>query len=340
VGLRKGACGSLWLFLIVGVANGASAGEAPEGRPASSRLNYSLGKGADLCADEATLTAEVRSRLGYDPFGEPARLVLSASIRRVGDSLLGSLKMADAEGKPLGAKSFQAGATECAELIAEMELAICLVIDPLESKGEARPPATPPPAPGGVAAAAAPPPPPTPGPENVAQTEPEPPPRASAPAQAYLEATVSMGSAPSAAPGLTLGGAMRFGALLLALEGRADLSESLSTLGGEVSVSLLAVVLAPCLTLGPFGGCAVILVGSEEVGASNLPDSRKTGVFFSAAGARLFYELPLGSRIFLRANADVLAALTVVAIQVSPVEVWRNPPVALTLGLGVGTSFP
>jgi hypothetical protein len=107
-----------------------------------------------------------------------------------------------------------------------------------------------------------------------------------------------------------------------------------------VSVSLLGVVLAPCLTAGGFGACAVILAGSERVGASDLPDSRTTGVFFSSAGGRLFYQLPLGSRIFLRANADVLAALTVVAVQVTPEEVWRNPPVALTLGLGVGTTFP
>jgi hypothetical protein len=309
----------------------AASDEASEKRPASSRLNYTLGKGAEECPDQASVAAEVRSRLGYDPFGEPAGLILSASIRRVGESLIGALKIASTEGTPLGSKSFQASASDCAELAAEIELAICLAIDPLQGRGVERPlPApTPPPVP------------PSPStPPVAAATAVAPEQRSSVHARVYLGPVISFWAAPQAAPGIMLGGAIPIGPILLGLEGRADLATRLSYQTGSVSASLLAVLVTPCLMAGNFGGCAVLLVGSEESEAKDLPSAQKQGTPFFAAGGRAFFELPLGSVVFVKAQADVLAALSVISLRVPPVEVWKSPPVALTLGVGVGAYFP
>jgi hypothetical protein len=308
------------LLLLLSSWGNASEAQEVTTRAASVRLTYARGRGVEACPDRAALVGQIATRLGYDPIGEPASFVLSVSIRRIGDTLIGTLRVSDAQDQQLGVRDFQSDAQDCSELVAEIALASCLAIDPLLGKAHATPAPLP------------------------AQNEVAVPLLVAKPTvvrwAAFAGATLSAGLSPAPAPGLMIGAMLRFGIAMVELDGLATLATQTSYQGGSVSASLLAAMLVPCLTFGPVGACASLLGGADEVGASNLPLARRSSVAFWALGGRLFYELPLfSSAFYLRAQADLLASLSIVSIKVGPNEVWATAPVSLTLGLGGGLSF-
>jgi hypothetical protein len=295
----------------------------------SARLVYVVGEDATGCPQQAAVVTAVDSRLGYDPFVEPANLIVSMTIRRIGESLVGTLRTADAQKGQLGGKDFQVDAQRCEELVAELVLAACLAIDPAPNRG-AHP----------VLVTPLPPPSSEPPQTEVSSQHNQEGPSATR-AGPIVELTLSMGLSPAPAPGLLVGGVARFGAFLLELDGLATLATHESFEGGSISVSLIGAMLAPCLTLDSFGACAVLLGGADQVGVTSLPQPQQSTVGVWSSGARVFYEVPLFSSAFsLRAQADLLIALRTISVDVGTTEVWVAPPVAFTLGLGLDALLP
>jgi hypothetical protein len=317
------------LALLWAWGNTSEAQESDSQRRASARLVYVVSEDATGCPERPAVVTAIDSRLGYDPFVEPANLIVSMAIRRIGESLVGTIRTSDAKKSQLGGKDFQVDAQRCEELVAEMVLAACLAVDPPQNRGTHPVLVTPLPPPAAEAPQA-----------EVSSQHPKEGPSTTR-AGPIVELTLSMGLSPAPAPGLLVGGVARFGAFVLELEGLATLSTHESFEGGSISVSLLGAMLAPCLTLSSFGACAVLLGGADQVGAVNLSQPHQSSVAVWSSGARIFYDLPLfSSAFFLRAQADLLISLRTISVDVGSTEVWVAPPVAFTLGLGAGALLP
>ncbi|HEY3448467.1 MAG TPA: hypothetical protein VGK67_19080 [Myxococcales bacterium] len=112
-------------LLVLG-AQAASEDELPTVRLLYSRAPEALG-----CPDEAALRRAVAARVGRDPFGEPAQLVLRASVGPARTGLTARVEAATSSGEPRGSRVLDSRGRGCAELASAMELAISIAIDPL-----------------------------------------------------------------------------------------------------------------------------------------------------------------------------------------------------------------
>jgi hypothetical protein len=170
------------------------------------RLDYTRGRGAERCPDEAFLRAETIPLLSYDPFEVDAPLTVKAHVERQGRELVASMELLDREGHTL--KTERIGTTGgCRTLVATIALGISVWLwtpaDPPQPPVPVCPQAPPCPAC----------PPPSPAPEPPHQEKP-PPARAVAPpvvapaeraqVEMGVEAVMAYGMLPGVAAGMGL----------------------------------------------------------------------------------------------------------------------------------------
>lgn len=144
-----------------------------------------------------------------------------------------------------------------------------------------------------------------------------------------------MPSSPStsrrASPSASRGIGARWRALSLTIEGRIDAPASTAARGGgEVSSWLLLGALVPCAHLGPLFGCGVVQVGSAQTTGGGVPQSRTESLGWRAAGGRLGLLFPLGKDLHLRFQADVLADLERMTLELNGNPAWQAPPLAVS----------
>src|SRR5690349_21006693 len=92
-------------------------------------LEYRRPESSD-CPDQAALAAQVKQRLGYDPFLPGAERVVRAAIERAAGGLVATVELRGREGAVLGTRSIASPTFECAELAQALVLAVCIAIDP------------------------------------------------------------------------------------------------------------------------------------------------------------------------------------------------------------------
>jgi hypothetical protein len=109
---------------------------------------------------------------------------------------------------------------------------------------------------------------------------------------------------------LLAGVGLRWKRFDLMLEGRADVPDRSDVPLGAVETSFLGGTLAPCVRFGAVSGCALGTLGRLSAEGRGIAVSRSDTTLYSLAGLRLGVALPISERVDLRAQADVLAALT------------------------------
>lgn len=140
--LRTGAIVVLLGALVVGLVEArARAQDAAASGPV--RLSWVRTEGAESCAAADTLAADVRARLGRDPFGEPATRLIEGLVVRDGARWVARIFVRDRSGALLGSRVIESGAAACASLDGAAGLALALAIDPNArmTTGEPSPPA-------------------------------------------------------------------------------------------------------------------------------------------------------------------------------------------------------
>lgn len=355
---RAGAHGGIGLraLLVAALVSGAAAALA-QPRP-KVRLAYVRDEGAEHCPDATTVRAGVTARLGWDPFDDGAPRTLSAQISRQGRTLRAMVKLTDETGAVAGTRELGSTENDCAELAAAMALAISMAIDPqaalrappvttapvaAEGSGPPSPPA---------ASASAAPTPATPSAAPGANLRPGPGPLrrdarlVPAPPGWVGRATgglsLTMGTAPGAALGMSAGVAAQRGALSIGLEGRVDLpaARSVPSGGGRVTATIYRAVFAPCLELGPAQACALASLGALHGTGEDVRSARSETTLLALAGGRA----ALGARalppFWVGAHADLEVVATPTELKVGQTPVYETSPVAVTLGGWVGIEIP
>ena len=155
---------------------------------------------------------------------------------------------------------------------------------------------------------------------------------------AYLE--VSSGFSPATAAG---GGSLqlrgRHGHFSIALQGRIDAPSGMDAEGGRVESGLAALVLAPCVHLGPASGCVLGMAGEVWASSSQVSDARSDVAMYGAVGARLGLDWPEQKLWAISLHADALRPLTRISIHLNQDPVWSAPAIAFALGTGATVRF-
>jgi len=330
-------------FLIFAVAVSIAAAPGVAHAFSTSRLEYSLGPGAEACPAELEVRANVADRLGYDPFVESASRTIVVRISRVDENLKATVELVDPRGSRQGRREFSAGADRCGELVSALALSISIAVDPERAQRtaeseEAAPsvPATRPiehrePSPR-----------PLPPTRDAAPEPPleRPPPRALG-WQFGAGGHAAIGSAPSATGGAFAFFGARLASASLSLEGRADFPASTTVAGGaEVSASLLLLSAVPCWEGARLFACALLTAGSLQGSGARITSPGDDAGFYAAAGARLGTTIELYDPLSLRMSFDFLKTLTLPTLDIDGQAVWKVPPFSGAGGLGLLARFP
>jgi hypothetical protein len=114
--------------------------------------------GSGSCPGATAFRSRVATRLGREPFGQPAERAIETVLSRQADAWRAEITLRDATGIVQGRRTIEAVGTDCGPLFEATALAIAIAIDPEAALGPAPPApvAAPPPAPPPVEVAPAP----------------------------------------------------------------------------------------------------------------------------------------------------------------------------------------
>ncbi|WP_437994030.1 hypothetical protein [Sorangium sp. So ce145] len=322
-------------MVLLRVAEGHAAPDLPQ---AAMRLEVVLGPGAEGCAGEAHLRAEVARGLGGDPFQDDAPRVLTLSIAREGPELTASMALREGEGA--GDTAWAEGFSTrsgCAELLTGVALAIVARI--LATPERAPPPFEPlpppsPPLPQGRQA------------KTPALLESTPAPTERWRLEAGLGATRGLGITPGAVAGMTMSVGVRRPDWSVAVEGRGLVSLAQEVEAVPLGTSAFTMAAVACLRSSRLFGCGVATGGVVRFSARNPWNLALRNDALLGCGARLGSDWPLSDRwsAYGYAEATVIVAGAVLRRQSDPrtapgAITWSSPPLAAALGLGINAAF-
>lgn len=112
--------------------------------PATARLAWVRGGGADACPDERRVRDDVERRLGRDPFSDDAARSIEAVVERVDEQWRATIRVRDASGATVGERTLTRDEPRCDAVVDASALAIALTIDP-DAPTDPPPPAPAPP---------------------------------------------------------------------------------------------------------------------------------------------------------------------------------------------------
>jgi hypothetical protein len=318
-------------LLVAALLVSASAAATP-----TARLVYARGPGAETCPDEEALAALVAARLGYGPFRPIADNTLFAEVRREAGAFTADVKLVDGQGIVRGARHLASAAADCGDLAGALALSMSIALDPLSLT-------RPPPPPLAASSHETPSPTSSPAPEASAVKSPEappagppllPPPDTSPKFHAGIGPTMSFGTSPAPAVGLSAFGGVRWRSLSLDLGGRMDLPASRGTnVGGAARTSLAAAYLAPCAHMGPAFGCAAVWLGSLSASAVAVSEPKSASGLFFAGGPRVGATVGDAGAFELRMFGDALFVFTPFDLRLNGRPVFAASTLALTLTL-------
>lgn len=295
------------------------------------------------CPDESALRRAIESRLGQDAFSPWGTDAVIVHFERDSTSFLARVEIVR-RGESNGARTLHSDDPGCGDLVDATALAVSIALETIRASA---PPVAETPA---VV------------PETVKPPEELPVTVASSPADQTtagarpkdeetrrsvwptlgLDALVSLGTAPSPAPGLTAWGRLRWGHWSGALEADADLPTSTSTqpAGGTVSTRRMSAGLVPCFHLGPAFACVVGELGWLDVQGLGVTMPRSGTELFAGVGPRLGVELPISDWLSLRLRAGALANLSRSTVTLNQAVAWTAPPAFGVFAAGLAVRIP
>lgn len=313
---------------------------AAERVDAGVHLSWVRAESARECGNAGLVQADVVRRLRKNPFTEPSRVFVEASVTRAGTAFQAQLELRDEQGQPLGTRRVTSDAASCDSLVSAAALAIALMIDPDAVLAPPEPAKAPPPA-------SATPPSTTAVPSATALPEPR--------ARGGLLAAV-VGSSrvlPRAALGMRVAVEVlplrRFGAEL-SLTFLPEVRQGLR--GFDVSFGLTYASLGLCYRLlsAPtveLGACALGSAGALHATAFEPARGVRGQLFWSAAGAGLRAAWQLTPPVLLRAGVEASLPLERrdylmrrgVRDEAEEVAVFSDPSFSATVHVGLGVRF-
>ena len=325
---------------IVAVALGIVSlvgGAARAGPPARAVLDYHVGDGIEGCPSTEGLREAIVVRLGYDPVEPRAstRVEIRITKRRGrlhGEVLLKQVDPSGVEGardETLGRRVVRGQARACSELASVLALAVSLALDPAAAQRPHRPRR---------------------GRDGIRRhgkrrtvmiTVPK---RSPAPGgrdpgwrwQTSLSAVGSTGLAPDGSLGFAHAWGLGRGPWSMDVELRADLPASSVRMGTTLVTRVASLGFVPCLS-GPWvRGCLVAAAGGRWARGEGLSGGDEGPTPWAALGARVAARAALGGEISGLVHLDLMVPVTMSTLHVAETPVWRSPPAALSLGIGVG----
>jgi hypothetical protein len=301
-------------------------------------LSWVRAPGAESCGDAGHVQADVMRRLGRDPFSEPSRFFIEATVTRSGVEWRAELALREAAGDSLGSRTVTSDAASCASLVSAAGLAIALMIDP-DAGHAAAPPAPPPP--------------------PASRSKPKPPRaglvRSAAPAAEVRGGIMGAvaGAArilPEPALGLRVGGELGLWAeldLALSLSFFAQQRERLR--GFDVSFGLTYASLGPCYRFVDaarvqLAGCAAFSLGAMHAVTFEPERGRTSELRWTAASLGAQAAWLLVGPVTLRGGVEAVVPLeqheyVIVRGDSERVSVFSDPVLAATAHLGLGGRF-
>jgi len=290
--------------------------------PATVRLAWVRGAGADACPDGAWLRDEVTRRLRRDPFDDDGPRSIEALVERAAPGWRAVIRVRDRQGTLLGERTLTRDGDRCELIVEASALAIALAVDPDAVIDEA------PRAPAPRA--------PTPRPRR-----PAPPP--SRPVSFGVQGGVVVGLTPSVAPAFGFGVAVELSPSW-SLRGHVDLAPTLASDDPRFAFGFTRAAALGCVD--PARGASLRL--SLCAGASGAAThAAARDVFARDAGDRLWLAATAAARlqwspsprwyVGLRADASVAALRATFRFNPDASEIYAQPLVsgggALELGL-------
>lgn len=310
--------------------------------PQRVRLHVSRGVGAEQCPDAQRLREAVMGRLGYDPFIDPATARVELAFVRHGRWLVAELRLGPIDGAPAPPRALRTRALSCETLGASAALALSLAIEALPPA----PPLTPsPPEAPAPQAVVTPPPVPVPVPVPVPAPAPVPipvPVPASTERGWELSADALMGVnlAPSLSFGARFNAEWRFAYGRLTVGALAFAPVALREANGSVRVSAYLATAGACVGASWVAGCLVVAGGAMRGEGFDVGVPHEAVTPFFLAGIRGTIESPRFGPFRARLTAELLAPMTPTTHLIDRQAVWETPPIAATVGIGVGARIP
>lgn len=335
-----------WAWIVLGAVVAVPSVAAAE--PPRARLVMGAHVPAG-CPDAWAMRMAVAQRLGYDGLAADegdAELVVELELARRGRGHRARIVLRGGGGAVLGERTLASRSSGCAEVADAAALAIAIAIDPAAAL--ALPPAQPPTTTAvGVAPpvilvrrapwpASSPPPPPAHAAEPAATAAVRAPWRW----HARVGLVGSVGVAPSAVPGVSLGAGAARGWLGVDVEARLDLAASETVASGTVSAGLSVASVVPCARWRRARACALVSAGVVRGQGDELPEARAVRAPFLGAGARLAWEQPVAGAWSVAAHADVVGALARVTLEVGDMQVWAMPAWSASVGVAAVGTIP
>jgi hypothetical protein len=284
--------------------------------PPAARLDYAAAP--EGCPDEQAFRDLVTARLGHDPFEVGAPLLVTARIEPEGTALRAHARISDADGSERGARQLEGTPSECRDLASALASAVALALTP--------------PAPASPVQA--------PAPVSGSSSPPAPPPPRDLKFTAHTGLALGGGITPGFALSPLLGLGIRTHSVSVLAEARVDLMPGVAQSGGErVEASVFSAGPAACLHLGPGHGCLGVELGALQGRALDVTDPRTYTSFFSAAAARLGFDIALGAILALRLAGELRVPLVRTALRVNDTTVWDAPPLGGGLRLELAATF-
>jgi hypothetical protein len=362
VSARRGGDLGPWLAAAAVLGGTAlPARGAPTG-PEPVRFAWVRAEGADGCADQQDIEAQVTARLGRSPFSADAPRSIEVVVRRVKHGFRAVIYVRGAGDARAGSRELSSEAAECTSIEAASVLALALTIDPdaaIRAPLPAAPPAAAAPVllhlgsapPAGLPVAVVPmlsllaPPLPAELPP-----EPEPAPRAQKEAPGAsglaLRAGAGVGLLPKVAPGVALAGQ---GVVTRAvwITGEALWMPEARTGDGRFGFGLTAFALGACfvpvrLAAVELGACGSAWAGALHAVVYQLAPVTPGDSAWAAAAASPYLRLRLAEHLHAEVGGHLLVPLTRHPFVLGgPTDlVFREAPVTFFPFAGLGARFP
>jgi hypothetical protein len=315
------------------------------------RLEYTRGRGAERCPDEAFLRGETSVLLGYDPFEADAPLTITAHVERQGRELVASMEMLDREGQTPKADGI--GTTGgCKTLIASVALVISVWIwKPAEPPEPLAPACTAAPVcPPALACPACPPPSSAPELPRCEKLPPALP--AAVPAERVrmdigVGAVTAAGMMPGVAVGMGLSLGVRQSDWSFALEGRGFASLAREIKSVPIATSAFVAAAVVCPRFRPFLGCMLAEVGTWRfVPQEPRGDITPRDAPFLAFATRLGGEWSLSERLSVHGYAEGIVPAWAATLRrggngasTSERVLWTPLPVGVAFAVGLTATY-
>jgi len=306
-------------------------------------LKYQTDETLERCPTEAEFRAMITAQLGYDPFAAPSRQRVVARARALESGIRGFVEWYDESGTLRGQRALDSDSRDCPSFMRAMSFALAVQIQLLaeeEEASEAEPNVGKPSSEPSTASKAAQ---PGPAPAKPASEQASPKRAPSPETWQWLVGAgpaLAFGLAPRTAVQGRIFTMARYDALGVELGGEASLPSRHEFEDGRGFEQWTASgSLSGCGFLWAFSGCLVSNIGTLSIRGFGVDEPHSDAGMVAHVGLRLGLSHVLVGRWVGGLRVEAKAALVTWKVDLNDREVWRTPPVSLTLGADLAALF-